>query len=85
MNAMNQQRTRPTSAPVNNSGPKKRQNPESPGQADEKNSGSRLKNTNKPTYPSQTNRIGIFATTLARKNRQGSNNEKANCTIRIRQ
>ena len=51
---MNQQRTRPKSAPINNSGPKKRRNPESPGQAFEKNSGSRLKNANKlPTSPSQ--------------------------------
>ena len=33
---MNQQRTRPKSTPVNNSGPKKRRNPESPGQAAEK-------------------------------------------------
>ena len=51
--AMNQQRTRPRSALINNSGPKNRQNPESPGHAAEENSGSRLKNANKPTSPSQ--------------------------------
>ena len=48
-NAMNHQRTRPKSAPVNNSGPKNRRNPENPGQAAEKNSGSRLKKY-KQTY-----------------------------------
>ena len=48
-NAINQQRTRPKIAPVNNSGPKNRRNPESPGQATEKNSGSRLKKR-KQTY-----------------------------------
>ena len=32
----------------------------------------------------KANRIGIRPTTLARKNRQGSNNEKTNRTIRIR-
>ena len=51
---MNQQRTRSKSAPVNNSGPKKRRNPESQGQAGEKNSDSRLKNASKPTSPSQS-------------------------------
>ena len=50
---MNQQRTRPKSAPVNNSVPKNRRNPEIPGQAAEKNSGSRLKNANKQTSPLQ--------------------------------
>ena len=35
-NAISQQRTHPKSAPVNNSGPKNRRNPESPGQAAEK-------------------------------------------------
>ena len=34
---MNQQRTRPKSAPVNNSGPTNQRNPKSPGQAAEKN------------------------------------------------
>ena len=33
---MNQQRTGPKSARINNSGPKNRRNPESPGQAAEK-------------------------------------------------
>ena len=50
---MNQQRTRPKSASVNNSGPNNRRIPQSAGQAAEKNSGSRIKNTNKPTSPSQ--------------------------------
>ena len=50
---MNQQKTHPKSAPVNNSGPKNRQNPESPGQAAEINSGSRSKNANKQTSPLQ--------------------------------
>ena len=50
---MTQQRTRPKSAPVNNSGPKNRQSPESPGHAAEKNGGSRLKNANKQTSPLQ--------------------------------
>ena len=41
-NAMKQQRTRPKSAPVNNSGATNRRNSESPGQAAEKNSDCRL-------------------------------------------
>ena len=40
---MKQQRTRSKSAPVNNSGAKNRRNSESPGQAAEKNSDSKLK------------------------------------------
>ena len=50
---MNQQKTRPKSAPVNNSGPKNRRNPKSPGQAAEKNSGSRSKSASKQTSPLQ--------------------------------
>ena len=53
-NAMKQQRTHSKSAPVNNSGAKNRRNPESPGQAAEKNSDSKLKSTNKPLSPSQS-------------------------------
>ena len=50
---MNQQKTRTKSDPVNNSGPKNRRNPESPGQAAEKNSGSRSKSASKQTSPLQ--------------------------------
>ena len=53
-NTMRQQRIRSKSAPVNNSDPKNRRNSESPGQAAEKNSDSRLKNANKPSSPSQS-------------------------------
>ena len=53
-NAMKQQRTLSKSAPVNNSGAKNRRNSESPGQAAEKNSNSKLKSTNKPPSPSQS-------------------------------
>ena len=83
--AMNQQRTRPKSAPVNNSGPKNRQNPESPGQTDEKNSGSRLKKC-KQTYIALAKQIESESEQQCwqEKNRQGSNNEKTNCPIRIR-
>ena len=50
---MNQQRTRPKSATVNNYGTKNQRNHESPGQVAEKNGGSRLKIANKPTLSSQ--------------------------------
>ena len=50
---MNQQKTRPKSAPVNNSGPKNRRNPEILGQAVEKNSSSRSKSASKQTSPLQ--------------------------------
>ena len=53
-NAPKQQRNRSKSAPVNNSGAKNRRNPESPGQAGEKNSDSKQKSTNKPPSPSQS-------------------------------
>ena len=53
-NAIKQQRTLSKSAPVNNSGAKNCRNSESPGQAAEKNSDSKLKSTNKPPSPSQS-------------------------------
>ena len=53
-NAMKLQRTRSKSAPVNNFGPKDRRKSESPGQATEQNSDSRLKYANKPSSPSQS-------------------------------
>ena len=53
MNQRSQHRTRPKSAPINNSCPKNRRNPERQGQATEKNNRSRLKNANKPASPSQ--------------------------------
>ena len=66
---MNQQRTRPKSAPVNNSGPKTRRNPESPGQADEKNNSSMLKNANKHTSPSQDKLNRNLRSNTGKKNR----------------
>ena len=52
--ATNQPSTRPRSTPPNNPGQQKRRNSESPGPAAEKNRGSRLKNENKLSLPSQS-------------------------------
>ena len=53
---MNQQRTRPKSAPVNNSGPKNRRNPESPGQPAAKKQCFQVKKR-KQTYIAHTKQI----------------------------
>ena len=73
---MNQQSTRPKSAPVNNSVPINRRNPKSPGQGAEKNSGSRLKKANKQTSPSQNKSNQNPSNNAGKKKHQGSNNEK---------
>ena len=51
--APTKQRSRSKSAPANKPGAKNRQNPESPGQAGEKNSDSKQKSKKKPPPPSQ--------------------------------
>ena len=52
-NAPTKQRSHSKSAPANNPGAKNRRNPESPGQAGEKNSDSKQKSTKKPPPPLQ--------------------------------
>ena len=51
--AANQQSNYPRSVPPNNTGQTNRKNSENPGRAVENNSGTRLKNGNKPPLPSQ--------------------------------
>ena len=82
--ATNQPRPRPRSAPTNNPGQQNRRNSESPGRAAKKTRGSRLKIENKPPSPFQNLPLGIHAISLARKKRQGCNNEKTNCSIWFR-